>query len=140
MVHDRARALSVSSDVNRSTGLLTIAIALAGYGIYRALYLPGLVAGPSAPLLVIGFLLQAVFGIVAGVGVWRGASWAPLVIVLLGASVAATSLVEGFVLGIVAYLRALLEAVVAILVGLVLARYVGGGRKALSRAGTSDQG
>ena len=126
--------------MNRSTALIAIAIALAGYGIYRALYLPGLFAGPPAPLLLIGFLLQAVLGVAAGVGVWRGAPWAPLAIVLLGASVAATSLVEGFVLGIVAYLRALLEAAVAILVGLVLASYVGAGRKVLSRAGTSDQG
>ena len=114
------------SDVNRSTALLSIAIVLAGYGIYRALYLPGLLSGPLAPLLVIGFLLQAVFGVAAGVGVWRRAPWAPLVIVLLGVSIAATALVEAFVLGIVAYLRALLEAVLAILVGLVLAAYVGG--------------
>ena len=111
--------------MNRSTALRLIAVALAGYGVYRALYIPALVAGPST-LLLIGFLLQAVLGVVAGVGVWRGASWAPLVIVLLGASIAATALVEAFVLGIVAHLRALLEAVVAILVGLVVAAYVGG--------------
>ena len=120
--------------MNRSTALLSIAIALAGYGIYRALFIPALFVGPPAPLLLIGFVLQAVLGVVAGVGVWRGAPWAPLAIVLLGASVAATALVEAFVLGILAYLRALLEAVVAILVGVVIAGYV------RTRAGSSDQG
>ena len=85
--------------------------------------------------MLIGFLLQAVFGIVAGVGVWRTASWAPLVIVLLGASIAATALVEGFVLEIVAYLRALLEAVLAIVVCLLVAAYAGGWRSAPARSG-----
>jgi hypothetical protein len=47
------------------------------------------------------------------------------VIVLFGASVAATALVQGFVLEIVAYLRALLEAVVAILICLLVARMSG---------------
>ena len=113
-------------DVNRSTVLLLIAISLAGYGIYRALYLPGMLVGPPVPLLLVGFLLQAVLGVVAGVGVWRGAPWAPLAIVLLGASTAATALVEAFVLGVIAYLGALLEAVVAILASLLVAAYVRG--------------
>lgn len=106
--------------------MLLIAVALAGYGTYRALFIPPMLVGRPALPLLIGFLLQAVFGIVAGVAVWRGAPWAPLAIVLLGASVAATALIEGFVLGIVAYLRALLEAVVAIVVTLLIAAYVKG--------------
>jgi hypothetical protein len=76
-------------------------------------------------MLFTGFLLQAVFGIAAGFGAWRGAGWAPHVIVLLAASIAATALVQGFVLEIVAALRALLEAVLAIVAGLALAAYVG---------------
>jgi hypothetical protein len=44
--------------------------------------------------------------------------------VLVGASIAATALIEGFVFGIVAYLRALLEAVAAIAVALLTAVYV----------------
>ena len=59
--------------MNRSTALLLIAIALVVFGIYRALFIPGMLIGPPVPLLLTGFLLQAVFGIVAGVGVWRGA-------------------------------------------------------------------
>ena len=56
-----------------------------------------MLVGPPVPLLLSGFLRQAVFGILAGIGVWRGARSAPLVVVLLGASIAATALVEGFV-------------------------------------------
>jgi hypothetical protein len=111
------------TDVNRSTALLLIAIALVGYGIYRALYLPGMLVDPQVPLLAVAFLLQAVFGIVAGVGVWRRARWAPLAIGLLCASIVATALIE-VVIGIIAYLRALLDAVVAIVVAILLVRYL----------------
>jgi hypothetical protein len=109
--------------VNRSTALLVIAIALVVFGIYRALFIAGMLIGPPAPLLLIGFLLQAAFGIVAGVGVWRGARWASLAIGLLGASVVATALIE-VILGIIAYLRALLDAVVAIIVTILMVTYV----------------
>jgi hypothetical protein len=50
-----------------------IAVALSGYGLYRALYVPAMLVRQPVPLLLIGFLLQAVFGILAGIGVWRGA-------------------------------------------------------------------
>jgi hypothetical protein len=83
-----------------------------------------MLVGPPVPLLLIGFLLQAVSGLAAGVGLWRGASWAPLAVVVLGVSAAGTVLIEAFVLGIVAYLRALLEAVVAIVAALLIGRYV----------------
>ena len=63
---------------------------------------------------------------------WRNARSAPLAIVLLGASIAATALIEGFVFGIVAYLRALLEAVTAIAVALLIAVYV---KRGLGAAG-----
>ncbi len=109
--------------MNRSTALLLIAIALVGYGIYRALYLPGMFVDPQVPLLLVAFLLQAVFGIVAGVGVWRRARWAPLAIGLLCASIVATAFVE-VIIGIIAYLRALLDAVVAIVVTVFLVGYV----------------
>ena len=45
-------------------------------------------------------------------------------VVALGVSVAATWLIEAFVLGIVAYLHALLVAVLAVVVALVIAAYV----------------
>ena len=110
--------------MNRSTALLVIAIVLVGFGVYRALYVPAMLIGPGTPLLLLGFVLQAVCGIAAGIGVWRGAAWAPLAIVLLGASAAATELIEGFLLQIIGWLVGLLRAVIAIVVTLLLALYV----------------
>ena len=109
---------------DRSTALLLIAVALAGYGVYSAGYVPAMLVGWPVPLLVIGFVLQAVCALVAAVGVWRGQSWAAGVVVLLGVCIAATWLIEAFVLGIVAYLYALLVAVLAIVVALIIAAYV----------------
>ena len=43
---------------------------------------------------------------------------------LLGICVAATWLFEGFILGIIAYLRALLVAVIALLIAFIIAAYV----------------
>ena len=109
---------------DRSTALLLIAVALAGYGVYIALYVPAMLLGQPMPLLLIGFVLQVVCALAAAVGVWRGQPWAAGAVVLLGVSIAATWLIEGFVLGIVAYLYALLVAVLAIVVTVVIAVYV----------------
>ena len=100
---------------DRSTALLLIAVALAGYGVDRAAYVPA---------MLLGFLLQAVCALAAAVGVWGGQPWAAGVVVLLGVSIAATWLVEGFVFGIVAYLHAMLVAVLAIVVAWIIAAYV----------------
>jgi len=80
--------------------------------------------GQPVPLLLIGFVLQAVCALAAAFGVWRGRPWAAGVVVLLGLSIAATWLIEGFVLGIVAYLHGLVAAVLAIVVTLVIAAYL----------------
>jgi hypothetical protein len=109
---------------DRSAALLLIAVLLAGYGVYIAGHVPAMLVGQPVPLLLIGFVLQVVCALAAAFAVWRGQSWAPAAVVLLGVSVAATWLVEGFVLGIVAYLHALLVAVLAIVVALILAAYV----------------
>jgi hypothetical protein len=77
----------------RPTTLLLIAVALAGYGVYAAF------------------------------GVWRGQRWAAWAVVLLGVCIAGTWLFEGFILGIVAYLYALLAAGIALGVTLVMAAY-----------------
>ena len=106
-----------------STGRLILAVVLLGYGLYRALYVPGLIVASDALLLVL-FVLQAVSGIVAGIDVARGAAWAPVAIVVLGVSVAATAFIEGFVLGIAPWLFALLRAVLAVVLALVAAAYV----------------
>jgi peptidoglycan/LPS O-acetylase OafA/YrhL len=109
---------------DRSTALLLIAVALAGYGVYTAAYVPAMLLGRPMPLLLIGFVLQAVCALAAAVGVWRRQPWAAGMVVLLGVSIAATWLVEAFVLGIVAYLDAMLVAVLAIVVALIIAAYV----------------
>jgi hypothetical protein len=110
--------------VNPSTGRLILAVVLLGYGLYRALYVPGFLAGAPEPLLLVLFVLQALSGIIAGVGVALRAAWAPVVIVVLGVSVAATAFIEGFVLGIAPWLFALVRAVVAVVLALVAAAYV----------------
>ena len=102
--------------MSRSTTRLVITIALAVHGMYAASYVPGMLVGPPVPLLLIAFTLQAVFALAAAVGVWQRRGWAAGVVVLLGVSIAATWLVEAFALGIVAYLRAVLIAVMALVV------------------------
>jgi hypothetical protein len=110
--------------MNRSTALLLIAVALAGYGVYVASYVPAMLVGPSMPALLIGFVLQALCAFAAALGVWRRGRWAAGAVVLLGVSIAGTWLCEGFVLGIVAYLHAVLVAAIAIIMALVIASYV----------------
>ena len=109
---------------DRSTALQLIAVLLAGYGLYTAAFVPAMLLGPSDPLLLVGFVLQAVFGIAAGFGVWRSQRWAPAATILLGVSIAATWLVEGFVLGIVAYLHALMVAILAVAITMIVAAYI----------------
>jgi hypothetical protein len=110
--------------MNRSTTLLLIAVVLAGYGVYAAGYAVPMLVGSPVPALLIGFVLQAVCALAAALGVWRGRRWAAVAVVLLGLSIAGTWLFEGFVLGIVAYLYALLVAAIALITTLVIAAYV----------------
>lgn len=113
-----------ASRVTPSAGRLILAVVLLGYGLYRALYVPGFLVGTSEPLLLVLFVLQALSGIIAGIGVARRAAWAPAAIVVLGVSVAVTAFVEGFVLGIAPWLFALVMAVVAVVLALAAAAYV----------------
>jgi len=110
--------------VERHTSLLLIAIALAAYGVYHAIYAIAMLPGPASPLLLLAFALQAVLAMLAAVGVWRQQRWAAAALFLLGASIAATALVEAFVLGIIAWLYALLIAIAAIVITLLLGAYV----------------
>lgn len=109
---------------DRSTALLLIAVVLAAYGVYIGTYVPAMLLARPVPLLLIGFVLQTVCALAAAVGVWRRQSWAAGIVVLLGVSIGATWLLEGFVFGIVPYLHALLVAVLAIVVALIVAAYV----------------
>jgi hypothetical protein len=110
--------------VERRTALLLIAIALAAYGVYHALYAISMLLAPASPLLLVAFALQAVLAILAAVGVWRRQRWAATALLLLGASIAVTALVEAFVLGIIGWLYALLIAIGAIAIALLLGAYV----------------
>jgi len=118
--------------MDRTTALLLIAVGLAGYGVYTAAYVPAMLVGPPMPFLLIGFVLQVVCALAAAIGVWRGRRWAASAVLLLGASIAATALIEGF-LGVVAYLRALLVAVLAIVTAMIIAAYVNQRRGPVSR-------
>jgi len=105
-------------------GATIVAVGLALYGIYTASYVPGLLIGTPAVLILIGFLAQTIAAPCAAVGVWRGSAWAPAVVVLLGVAVAVTELFEGPVLGLISLDHALGVGVVAILLTLVVAAYV----------------
>jgi hypothetical protein len=94
------------------------------YGVYAASFVPAMLVGPSVPGLLIGFVFQAACGLAAAIGVWLGRRWAAGAVVLLGASIAGTWLFEAFVLGLVAYLRALAIAVIALVIALIIAAYV----------------
>lgn len=125
--------------VERTTALLLIALALVAYGVYHALYAILMLPEPGSLLLFLGFALQAVLAILAAVGVWRRQRWAAAALLLLGASVAATALVEAFVLGILGWLVALLIAIAAIGIALLLGAYLDRSGPLPDRRGESPQ-
>jgi hypothetical protein len=114
--------------VDRNTGLLLIAIALAAYGSYHALKAIALLPAPASTLLWLAFALQAVLALLAAVGVWRRQRWAAAALLALGAVIAATALVGAFVLGILPWLYALVTAIAAVVIALLLGAYVGTAR------------
>jgi hypothetical protein len=73
------------------------------------------------------FALQALCAIAAAVGVWRRRPWAADAVLALGVAVATTSFIEGFLLGIVPYLRVLAVVVGALAVSFVVAAYLNSG-------------
>ena len=109
---------------DRTLALRLVAVTLLAYGVYIASHVLAMLPGPSSALLLVGFILQAVCALAAAVGVWRGDPWAGRAVVLLGIIVAATWLIEAFVIGIVAYLYAVLVAVFAIVTTVLVARYL----------------
>jgi hypothetical protein len=109
-----------------------IALVLAGYGIWTALYVPALLVGPPTPLLLVCFVLQAIAALMAAVAVWQDRGWAAAPILVLGAAIAATQLIE-VLLGIVPYLRAVLLAVLAIVAALLLVGFTRHGARSTTR-------
>ncbi len=109
--------------MNRSAALLLIGLVVGGYGVYTALYIPAMLVGPPAPLLLIGFLAQVACALAAGVGLCTNRSWAGVALILLGGSIAATQLFE-LLIGVVPLARALVIAVAALVAALLLARWI----------------
>ena len=103
---------------------MLIGLGLLIYGVYTASFVPPLLVGPTVPLILLGFLVQAIAAIAAGVGVFRGSSWTPAVVIVLGIAIAATAVVEGFVLGLTSYDRAVAVAVAGLVVTFLVAAYV----------------
>jgi hypothetical protein len=124
--------------MERHMGLLLTALALAVYGVYHALYAIAMLPAPTSLLLFVGFALQAVLAILAAFGVWRRQPWAAAAVLLLGASIAATALIEAFVLGIIAWLHALLIAIGAVVIALLLGAYVNRSGSLLDEKRRSD--
>jgi len=110
--------------MERHAVLLIIALGLAGYSVYTALFIPAMLIGEPVPLLLIGFLAQVVFGLVAAAGIARDQSWAIIAVLLFVAGVVFTQLVDGFILQIVPYLRAVFVSVIAIVGAFVLTAYL----------------
>jgi hypothetical protein len=110
--------------MERRTGLMLIVLALAVYGGYRLLYAATMLPVSASPFMLIAFGVQAVLAILAAIGVWRQQRWAAASLLLLGASIAMTALVEAFVLGIIPWLYAILLAIAAIVVALLLGAYI----------------
>jgi hypothetical protein len=106
--------------MDRAAAFWIIALGLALYGVWTALYVPAMLIGASSPLLLLGFIAQAVFALVAAAGVARATSWAAVAVLLLAAAIVFTQLIEGFALQIVPYLRAVIIAVAAIIGALAL--------------------
>ncbi len=110
--------------MSRHPFIAAIAVALAGYAIYVALYVPPLVVGGRVPVILGCFVVQACVALAAAVGVWRGSAWAPFMTVLLGISIATTQLVEALGLGIIAADRAIVIGAAALVVTVAAAMYV----------------
>jgi hypothetical protein len=117
--------------MRRSTFVAVVAIALGLYGLYAISFVPALLSGPAAPLLAAAFVIQACAAIIAAVGVWTAASWAPGAVVILGFAAALTECVEGFALGLIPYAHALLVGVLAIVLTLFVAGMIRRPREAV---------
>ena len=110
--------------MTRSGTRTIVTVALAGYGVYVASYLPGMLPGQASPGLVALFFIQALCAIVAAGGVWGRRPWAASAVLALGVAIATTSVIEGFLLGIVPYLRVLAVVVGALTVTFAVAVYL----------------
>lgn len=120
--------------MSRDPLTVLIVVGLIVYAVYIGSYVPPMLVGTPPILVLIGFVAQTVAALMGGVGTWWHRSWAPLAIVVLGVAIAATAIVEGFLLGLIALNHALLTAVIGLAVTIVTALYVGRGSVVATRA------
>ena len=81
-------------------------------------------------VILIGFIAQTVAALAGAIGVWWRQSWAAAAIVILGAAIAATAIVEGPVLGLIAINHAFAVAALGLAVTIAVAIYVSRSRGA----------
>jgi len=120
----RDGAAAIVGAMERPTVLVIIALGLALYGVWTALYVPAMLVGGPQPLLLIGFVAQAVLALAAAATVARRHAWATPLVLAFAAAVVVTQLVEGFALQIVPYLRAVFIAVATVVGAIALSAYL----------------
>jgi len=111
--------------MSRDAVTTVVVVTLVAYGLYIGSYVPAMLVGSPPVSILIGFVVQTVAAILAAVGVWQMRAWAPVALIVLGAAIAFTEIIEGFVLGIVAYNRAVVVAVLGLVLTILAAAYVG---------------
>jgi hypothetical protein len=110
--------------MNRNAVTTVIVVALVVYGLYIASYvLPMLVGSPPVAILAL-FVVQTVAAIAGAVGVWQHRAWAAAALIILGAAIAVTEIIEGFVMGLISYNHALAVALLGLGLTIVAALYV----------------
>jgi hypothetical protein len=101
-----------------------IAVAFGVYALYLAVHLPPLIIDNRATLLLVVFGVETVAALIASVGVWRGARWMSAAVVVVGLAYVCRQLVEGPVLGLIAYLPAIGMAALGLLAAGIVAIYL----------------
>jgi hypothetical protein len=110
--------------MSRHTTTFVVVVALVVYGLYIGLYIPPMLVGSPPVSMLLCFLVQTIAAIAAAVGVWQQRSWAPLVLIVLGAAIALTQIIQGFVLGLIGYNHAVFVAVLGLVLTTLTAIYV----------------
>jgi hypothetical protein len=108
----------------RNPAVMLIGLGLLIYGLYTASFVPGLLVGTPVPLILAGFVVQAVAAIAAGVGAFLGSPWTPAAVIILGIAIALTAIVEGPILGLTSFDRAVAVGVAGLVVTFLIAMYV----------------
>jgi len=116
--------------MSRDALTTVVVVALVAYGLYIGSYLVPMFVGSPPIAIVVGFAVQTIAALAGAVGVLWQRSWAPVMLVVLGAAIAFTAIVEGFVLGLVGFNHATVVAVTGLVLTILAAVYVSRGRVA----------